>query len=298
MKTTSDFDLYIPEKTSISPDRFAEDTNSTKKLNPEIYPQASSSETTTYLLFKEAIAMEDTTVSTVIEYNKDSEKLQQIKESYFSKDDDMNKIEACIEPNEEKGLNFEEKEQESYVQRLLEAEKRRLLVEIELGSIVGKMVDVDSVVDERSVKIELIDDTVLANVVSKRPGSAYTDKELPRKHKKIGVKAKVSDFQSCGENSGKEFRRLYSRKQLESMRFAHIVNQRKLWSEMYGRLLPEVVTEYESLVCLKNHKSSKFRGKTENEIGNFDNLVDAFLCLIHCIYHLIVLFCLLLVEHE
>lgn len=77
-----------------------------------------------------------------------------------------------------------------------------MLAEIELGSIFGKRVDVDNVVDKRSVKVESIDDTVLVNVVSKRPGSAYTDKELPRKHKKIGVKAKVSDFHSCGENKG------------------------------------------------------------------------------------------------
>lgn len=63
---------------------------------------------------------------------------------------------------------------------------------------------------------------------------------------------------------------MYSRKQLESMRFAHIVNQRKMWSEMYGKLLPEVVTEYESLVCSKNHKTSKsnfVRGKGQMKSG-------------------------------
>lgn len=42
---------------------------------------------------------------------------------------------------------------------------------------------------------------------------------------------------------------------MESMTFAHIVNQNKLWSEMYARLLSEVVTDYECLVRIKNHKT-------------------------------------------
>lgn len=303
MTTNSESGHCALAKISISRDGFAEESDS------EIDPQASSSQS-------EAITMEDATVSAILEDKKDCEKLQQIKESSFSKeieksgDDDVNKLgeveQECIMPNGKESVNFEEKEQESEVQRLLEAEKRRLLAEIELGSIFKKRVDVDmlpkieetmdNVVDKRSMKIELIDDTALVDVVTfydkgndhhpKRPGSAQNEKDAPRKHKKIGLKvvegsesAKVSEFHNPGgENNGKQFRRLYSRKQLESMRFAHIVNQKNLWSEMYARLLPEVVTEYETLVCLKNHKTSKtkrVRGQTDSGIGNLDNLADA-----------------------
>ncbi|CAH8256821.1 unnamed protein product [Arabidopsis lyrata] len=294
MTTNSDSGHCIPAKTSVSRDGFEKESDLTKQLNSEIDPQASSSQT-------DAITMEDgavsvpATVSAVLEDNRD---LQQIKESSFFKeseqfgDDDVHKIEEVVDDTD--GAL---QEQESEVQRLLEAEKRRLLAEIELGSIFRKRVDVDtlpkieetmdSYVDKRSVKI---DDTALVDVVThpKRPGSAQNDKDAPRKHKKLGEKkpidkintfevvegsgsAKVCDFHNGGgENNGKQFRRVYTRKQLESMRFAHTVNQKILWSEMYARILPEVLTEYESLVYVKNYKSSKsnrVRGQTESCIG-------------------------------
>lgn len=310
MTTNSDSGHCIPAKTSVSRDGFEKESDLTKQLNSEIDPQASSSQT-------DAITMEDgavsvpATVSTVLEDNRD---LQQIKESSFFKeseqfgDDDVHKIEEVVDDTD--GAL---QEQESEVQRLLEAEKRRLLAEIELGSIFRKRVDVDtlpkieetmdSYVDKRSVKI---DDTALVDVVThpKRPGSAQNDKDAPRKHKKLGEKkpidkintfevvegsgsAKVCDFHNGGgENNGKQFRRVYTRKQLESMRFAHTVNQKILWSEMYARILPEVLTEYESLVYVKNYKSSKsnrVRGQTESCIGNLNNLTDA-LCVSYSLH--------------
>lgn len=126
----------------------------------------------------------------------------------------------------------------------------------------------------RSVNIDLVDDTALFDVVPfykkgkdhpKRPG---TDKDAPKKHKKVGgekpidrgnassiversASTKVSDFRNRGEMSGKQLRIMYSRNQMESMRYAHIANQKKLWSDLYAKLLPELVTEYEGL---KNHR--------------------------------------------
>ncbi|KAL1187989.1 hypothetical protein V5N11_007532 [Cardamine amara subsp. amara] len=225
-------------------------------------------------------------------------------------------------------LNSEKKEHDSDVQRFLEAEKRRLLAEIEVGTIFKKKDDVDSLTRAsdfhkiekngngskekqhekmgrvrvkdnafvgRSMKIELVDDIALLDVLSyykkgkdhppKRLGISHTDKDAPRKHKKIGgekpidgrgnasnvvernastkvsvernASTKVSELGNHGETNGKQLRIMYSRNQMESMRYGHIANQKKLWSDMYTRLLPELVTEYEGLVSLKSQKTSK-----------------------------------------
>ncbi|CAD5315535.1 unnamed protein product [Arabidopsis thaliana] len=263
MMTNSDSDHCTPAKTSISGDGLEKESDFKKQLNSEIDPQASSSQ-------NDAITMEDGAVSV---NNRD---LQEIKESSFSKGSEQYRVDGALEES----LNFEEKEQESEAQRLLEAEKRRLLAEIELGLIFRKSVDVDTLpkieetMDNDVDKIELVDHTALVDVVHhpKRPGTAQNEKDTPRKLKKIGDKRNVIEGSGV-ENNGKQFRRLYTRKQLESMRFAHIVNQKNLWSEMYSRILPEVVTEYESLVYVKNYKSSKsnrVRGRTES--GNEENL--------------------------
>ncbi|VVB03126.1 unnamed protein product [Arabis nemorensis] len=253
----------------------------------------------------------------------------------FGEDDDMRKIEEVVGSVvsisetlgfEQESLISEKKEQDCDAQRLLEAEKRRLLAEIEVGSIFKKMVDVDSkehhetkervrVKDNafvgRSMKIELVDDTALLNVVPfykkgkdhhpKRPGTSHADKDAPRKHKKVGEKpvgekkdkgnasTKVSEFQNRGDTNGKQLRIMYSRKQMESMRFAHVANQKKLWSDMYAKLLPELVSEYEGLVSLKNQKTSK-ANQRESGIGilgtlyllYFSFILSAAVCVVAC----------------
>ncbi|KAG2296079.1 hypothetical protein Bca4012_002487 [Brassica carinata] len=75
-----------------------------------------------------------------------------------------------------------------------------------------------------SVKIDLIDDTALLNVV---PFC-----------KKKKVKIVLRDLE------------------LHTM-------IRKLWSDMYARLLPEMVTEYRGLVSLTNPKTSEFQSEGE-----------------------------------
>ncbi|XP_010517776.1 PREDICTED: uncharacterized protein LOC104793175 [Camelina sativa] len=263
----------------------------------------------------------DETGSTFLEENKVGEELKQSKEvseistkgAQFG--DDVRKIEDVVETDGcvvaisdvKESSNSEKKKkkgQDSDVQMLLEAEKRRLLAEIEGGTIFNNKVDVDTLARAsevpkiekngkgskekhekvervrvkdnafvgRSVNIDLVDDTALFDVVPfykkgkdhpKRPG---TDKDAPRKHKKVAgekpiekgnASTKVSDFLNRGDLNGKQSRIMYSRKQMESMRYAHIADQKKLWSDMYARLLPELLTEYEGLVYLKNYKSSK-----------------------------------------
>ncbi|KAF8045809.1 hypothetical protein N665_4383s0002 [Sinapis alba] len=203
--------------------------------------------------------------------------------------DDVHKMETdgsvvCI--SEKKG-------QEDFdVQRLLEAEKRRLLAEIETGTIFRKKEDAETLEKNgnehqkvervrvkdnafvgRSVKIDVVDDTALLNVVPfckkgkdhpKRSGTAQGDKDAPRKHKKTGGKQHV-------ETSGDQLRIMYSLNQMKSMRYANMANQRKLWSDMYARLLPELVTEYEGLVSMKNQRTSKSNMK-ESGIGILENI--------------------------
>lgn len=263
------------------------------------------------------------TGSTFLEENKVGEELQQIKEvSEISTEgdqfgDDVHKIEDVVSISDMKeSLYSEKKGQDSDVQRILEAEKRRSLAEIEGGLIFKKKDDADKLATAsdfhkieknvkgfkekhekvervrvkdnafvgKSVQIELVDDTALFDVVPfykkgkdhhpKRPGTAHTDKDAPRKHKKVAgeipiemgnassivernASTKVSDFRNRGETNGKQLRIMYSKNQIESMRYAHIANQKELWSDMYARLQPELVTEYEGLVGLKNHRSSK-----------------------------------------
>ncbi|XP_018436540.2 uncharacterized protein LOC108808929 isoform X2 [Raphanus sativus] len=217
--------------------------------------------------------------SAFLEENKVGEELQQIKET-SALQDDVHKMEETDVSVVCKG------QEDSDVQRLLEAEKRRLLAEIETGAIFRKEEDAetlavasdfhqkvervrvkDNAFVGRSVKIDVVDDTALLNVVpfckkgkdhhhhAKRSGTAHgDDKEAPRKHKKTGVK-----HQHVEASGGKI---MYSLNQMKSMRYANMGNQRKLWSDMYARLLPELVSEYEGLVSLKkmNQKNSKSSG--------------------------------------
>ncbi|KAG7570197.1 Gemin2/Brr1 [Arabidopsis thaliana x Arabidopsis arenosa] len=255
--------------------------------------------------------------TTFLEENKELQQIKEISEISTEGDqfrDDVHKIEDVVKTDGcvvsisdmKESLNSQKKGQDSDVQILLEAEKKRLLAEIGDGSIFKKKDDVDALArasdihkiekngkgfkDQhekvervrvkdnafvgRSVNIDLVDDTALFDVVPfykkgkdhpKRPG---TDKDAPKKHKKVGgekpidkgnassivernASTKVSDFRNRGEMSGKQLRIMYSRNQMESMRYAHIANQKKLWSDLYAKLLPELVTEYEGL---KNHK--------------------------------------------
>ncbi|XP_024009861.1 uncharacterized protein LOC112085114 [Eutrema salsugineum] len=259
---------------------------------------ASSSEATTYLLLKETQMI---TVDAAIGYA--SRQRNRVKETSFSEPfskegEEFGDVEHKIDDTDGKErFDFEEKEQESEAQRLLEAEKKIFLAKIEVGSIFEKngngskdVLGDNTALVKRSLKIELIDDTAFVGVVPLYKKSNDHPKR-PRKHKKIGEKpidggkhkgdasTRLSEYHNHDENNGKQFRILYSRKQMESMRFAHIVNQKKLWSEMYARLLPEVVTDYESLVShwdwglLK--KSASVRAEKPLEVGDKEVIIMA-----------------------
>ncbi|EOA28928.1 hypothetical protein CARUB_v10025175mg, partial [Capsella rubella] len=234
---------------------------------------------------------------------------------------------GCVVSTSDKkeSLNSDKNGQDSDAQMLLEAEKRRLLAEIEGGTIFKKKDDLDTLArasdvhkiekngkgskDQhekvervrvkdnafvgRSVNIDLVDDTALFDVVPfykkgkdhpKRPG---TDKDAPRKYKKVAgekpiekgnassnvernASTKVSDFRNRGGMNGEKLRIMYSRNQMESMRYAHIANQKKLWSDMYARLLPELVAEYEGPVSAVPRRTQDSVVKEEDTEDNED----------------------------
>ncbi|CDY14841.1 BnaC04g48380D [Brassica napus] len=122
----------------------------------------------------------------------------------------------------------------------------------------------------RSVKIDVVDDTALLNVV---PFSKKA-KDHP-KHKKNGGKHIVGEKGNASKDvEGNELRIMYSLSQMKSMRYANMGNQKKLWCDVYARLLPDLVNEYEGLVVsLKNQKNSKSNMR-ESGIGTKEVIDD------------------------
>ncbi|KAL9431690.1 hypothetical protein AB3S75_026815 [Citrus x aurantiifolia] len=137
----------------------------------------------------------------------------------------------------------------------------------------------------RPVKIQVIDDTALIESVRvPRIGNgclkdrgiiAGTAKMLQRNEKKQqvdGKKAKrsrrkgkdmkmvsvsarlVQDEKDSGLNNRKGAKIMYSREEMEAVKFFNIVQQRKLWRDVYTGLGPTVMKEYDNLVSSKHQK--------------------------------------------
>ncbi|KAG2309503.1 hypothetical protein Bca52824_029251 [Brassica carinata] len=195
------------------------------------------------------------TTSAFLEEDGIGEELQRVKETSAANiseaGDDVEADGSVVCVSEKKG------QEDSDVQRLLEAEKRRLLAKDQHQKVERVRVE-DNAFVGRSVNIDLVDDTALLNVVSfSKKGKDHHPKDAPRKHKKhIGGGGKQQDKGNDSDVvEGKEMRIVYSINQMKSMRYAHPANQKKLWSDVYARLLPELVSEYEGLVCWKIQKS-------------------------------------------
>ncbi|KAH9727776.1 spliceosome protein-like protein [Citrus sinensis] len=152
----------------------------------------------------------------------------------------------------------------------------------------GETVDGIKVMDGdvgRPVKIQVIDDTALIESVRvPRIGNgclkdrgiiAGTAKMLQRNEKKQqvdGKKAKrsrrkgkdtkmvsvsarlVQDEKDSGLNNRKEAEIMYSREEMEALKFFNVVQQRKLWRNVYTGLGPAVMNEYDNLACSKHQK--------------------------------------------
>jgi len=206
------------------------------------------------------------------------------------------------------------KVKESGGESLLEAKKKQLLEELEVGSIFNNKTSVDNNVDDfdtnvgvsgslkgfgesvrRSLKFELIDDTVLIEPVSetetangganvaerngKKNGKQGTDgkkEKRPRRRGKVATRGletsegqkkvtQVGEAQNrtihVGEirdrcaTDGDQMKRKYSRVEMEALRFANIVEQRKLWRDVYTGLGYDVVEGYKDLASSKHQKN-------------------------------------------
>ncbi|KAJ6733853.1 hypothetical protein OIU74_005611 [Salix koriyanagi] len=169
------------------------------------------------------------------------------------------------------------KVKESGGEILLEAKKKQLREELEVGSIFKNKTSADNNVDDfdtnagvsgslrgfdeavsRSLKIELIDDTVLiepvsvtktgnggANVAEKN-GKQETDVKKERRTRRRGKVA---------TKDGDQTKKKYSRLEMEVLRFANIVEQRKLWRDVYTGLGNDVVEGYKDLSSSKHRKN-------------------------------------------
>lgn len=146
----------------------------------------------------------------------------------------------------------------------------------------GETVDGIKVMDgdaRRPVKIQVIDDTALiefGNGCLKDMGIiAGTAQMMQRNEKKQqvdGKKAKrsrrkakdkkmvsvsarlVQDKKYSGINIGEEAKIMYPREEMEALKFVNIVQQQKLWRDVYTGLGPAVMNEYDNLAGMKHQK--------------------------------------------
>ncbi|KAJ0034092.1 hypothetical protein Pint_25708 [Pistacia integerrima] len=188
------------------------------------------------------------------------------------------------------GDNEDRKEMKS--EALLEAKKKQLLAELEVSGLasqeVHKLVQnngvkidgarVSDVSVRPSLRIEVIDDTALIEtvrvpkVIERNGKKGETEQEVDgKKARRSRRKAKdakkasemsekiknLTDYgagQDGGLKDGKQEKIMYSRKEMEALRFVNIVEQRKMWRDVYTGLGPVVMTEYDDLFSSKHQK--------------------------------------------
>ncbi|GLT96764.1 hypothetical protein SLE2022_143650 [Rubroshorea leprosula] len=239
----------------------------------------------------------------------------------------------CIYDNLSTSLDFGDakgtvNEKDVEDDNFLEVEKKRILAELEAGTIFGGKTDIKKVtgfansskIDEkgsdfqemnregkidgekilatkgndasvnRSLKIEVIDDTALietmpvlktGNGCVKVVGIAGSAKNTEKNGKQAahGKKAKqargkpkyVKNVLGASEGhmnpsrflqvdngvwkNGNPTKKMYSREEMEALRFVDIVEQRKLWSNIHTGLGAAVMREYHDLTSSKHQKS-------------------------------------------
>ncbi|XWS22268.1 hypothetical protein CRYUN_Cryun29cG0019600 [Craigia yunnanensis] len=254
------------------------------------------------------------------------------KEGFFGiqeVDSQVNAIEVDVgfvleaDQKEQQGtcLEFEEKtaskENAFESENVLEAEKKRLLGELEVGKIFGaktctgnisgfatnsSKIDVDCNIGgikgldmpvRGSLKIEVIDDTALIGSFplsktgngsvknEKKKGKEEIDGKETKRSRRKGKNAKkvlgeavrhmestkIVEVQNGREKSNAHNKIMYSRKELEALRFAKVVEQRNLWRDVYNGLATDVIREYEDLGSWKHQKNISLSSDTRHGIG-------------------------------
>ncbi|XVF37829.1 hypothetical protein REPUB_Repub20aG0044700 [Reevesia pubescens] len=212
---------------------------------------------------------------------------------------------ACLDTEDKRVIEGKALESET----VLEAEKKRLLGELEVGKIVGVKtpgfatnsfkIDDDSKYNiggikgldlpvRVSLKIEVIDDTALIGSfpLSKTGNGSLKDEKKKGKQEIDGKKAKRSRRKGKNakkvleeaerhmestkivevENGWRERKNqskiMYTRKELEALRFAKVVEQKNLWRDVYNSLGTVVIREYEELASCKHQKNISLSSDT------------------------------------
>ena len=154
---------------------------------------------------------------------------------------------------------------------LLEVKKKQLLEKLEVVLMAEDKTQAERFTDfEGSLNIEVIDQTALIDFNDKcaeRKGNKNVNQEVDakkarrsrRKAKKVfemnrkNVLVRGETENGC-RNIGDGTKKIYSRKEMEALRFTNIVEQRKIWKVIYTGLGAAVAKEYEDLANSKNQK--------------------------------------------
>ncbi|XVF84459.1 hypothetical protein PTKIN_Ptkin17bG0038700 [Pterospermum kingtungense] len=215
--------------------------------------------------------------------------------------DEKDKLGTCLGLEEKRAVKGKALESEN----ALEAEKKRLLGELEVGKIFGietchgdisgssankSKIDGDSNIGgfkeldlpvRGSLKIEVIDDTALigsfplsktgnGSVKNEKKGKEEIDGRKAKRSRRKGKNAKkvlgeavsfmeptkIAEVRRYMKESNAQSKIVYSRKELEALRYVKVVEQRKLWRDVYSGLGADVIREYEGLGSWKNQKNS------------------------------------------
>ncbi|KAK6255335.1 Gemin2/Brr1 - like 1 [Theobroma cacao] len=221
---------------------------------------------------------------------------------------------TCLEFEEKRAIKGKALDSEN----VLEAEKKRLLGELELGNIFGaktctghtfgsatdsskiddgKKIDGIKGLDlpiRSSLKVEVIDDTALIESFplsktgngsvkdeKKKKGNQEIDGKKAKRSRRKGKNAKkvlgeaernmeltkIVVVQNGRKESNTQSKRMYSREDLEALRFAKVVEQRKIWMDMYNGLGAAVIKEYEDLAIWKHQKNISLSADTHHCFG-------------------------------
>ncbi|XP_039027134.1 uncharacterized protein LOC120160875 [Hibiscus syriacus] len=140
-------------------------------------------------------------------------------------------------------------------QAAMESEKKPPLVDLETGRIFTAK-DLDFPVG-LPLKIEVVDDTALiGSFALSRTGNCGVKygrkkkkKEAKRSRRKGWIARKVSSVDST--------KIMYSRKELQDLRFANVEEQYSFWMDIYGGLAIDVIKEYEDLASKPQKNTAK-----------------------------------------
>ncbi|XVF29278.1 hypothetical protein REPUB_Repub15cG0107200 [Reevesia pubescens] len=231
----------------------------------------------------------------------------------FEADDKKGHLGTCLESEEKRVIKGKALESET----VLEAEKERLLGELEVGKIFGaktcngnisgfarnssKIDDGNDIGGIKglnlpvrgSLKIEVIDDTALigsfpfskpVNGIAKdemKKGKQEVDGKKAKRSRRKGKNAKkvlgeavqhmepakIVELQNGWKESKNQSKITYSIKELESLRFAKVVEQRNFWRDVYNSLGTDVIGEYEDLGSWKHQKNINLSTDTRHRFG-------------------------------